>query len=68
MGRHYQTIFDLEPQICMTTPILEGLDGIKKMSKSFGNAIGLTDTPEEQFGKTMRIPDELIGTLALSVA
>jgi tyrosyl-tRNA synthetase len=61
MGRHYQTMHEQEAQICLTAPILEGIDGIKKMSKSLGNFIGVTEAAEEQFGKTMRIPDELIG-------
>lgn len=60
MGRHYQSIDGQRPQICMTTPILEGLDGVKKMSKSLGNAVGVAEAPESQFGKIMRIPDEMI--------
>jgi tyrosyl-tRNA synthetase len=60
MGRAYQEHAGQPPQICMTTPLLEGLDGKVKMSKSVGNHIGLTEPPEEQFGKMMRIPDELI--------
>ena len=49
-----------EPQVAFTMPLLTGTDGERKMSKSFGNHIGLTEPPEEQFGKTMSIPDELI--------
>jgi tyrosyl-tRNA synthetase len=60
MGRPYQQHAGQEPQICATVPLLEGLDGEKKMSKSLGNHIGLTDPPNEMFGKTMRIPDALI--------
>jgi tyrosyl-tRNA synthetase len=67
MGRFYQGIFAQAPQICMTLPLLEGIDGAKKMSKSAGNAIGLTDPPSEQFGKTMSIPDELIARWELLV-
>jgi tyrosyl-tRNA synthetase len=60
MGRPYQEHAEQAPQVCMTVPLLEGLDGTVKMSKSVGNHIGLTEAPQEQFGKTMRIPDELI--------
>ena len=60
MGRPYQVSAGQEAQICMTVPLLEGLDGKKKMSKSLGNHIGLTDPPNEQFGKVMRIPDEAL--------
>ena len=52
--------FGLEPQIVMTTPLLEGLDGVEKMSKSLGNYIGVTDAPAEMFGKLMSISDELM--------
>ena len=51
--------YGLEPQVALTTPLLLGTDG-EKMSKSKGNTIGLTDAPEEQFGRTMRISDELL--------
>ena len=57
MGRPYQVHAGQPAQICMTVPLLEGLDGVKKMSKSAGNHIGLTDAPNDQFGKVMRIPD-----------
>lgn len=60
MGRPYQERAGQEPQICATVPLLEGLDGEKKMSKSLGNHIGLTDAPNDMFGKTMRIPDGMI--------
>ncbi len=50
----------MEPQVCLTLPLLEGTDGIKKMSKSYGNYIGLTDEPNNMFGKVMSIPDELM--------
>jgi len=60
MGREYQRDAGQRQQVCMTVPLLEGLDGEKKMSKSAGNYVGLTEAPEQQFGKLMRIPDELI--------
>jgi len=50
----------LEPQVCLTLPLLEGTDGLQKMSKSYGNYIGLTDAPSEMFGKVMSIPDGLV--------
>jgi tyrosyl-tRNA synthetase len=49
-----------EPQVCMTMPILRGTDGVKKMGKSVGNFIGVGEPAKEQFGKTMRIPDDLM--------
>jgi len=60
MGRQFQAQAGQREQICMTVPLLEGLDGIKKMSKSTGNYVGLTEPPEVQFGKLMSIPDEMI--------
>jgi tyrosyl-tRNA synthetase len=60
MGRHYQRHAGQREQICMTLPLLEGLDGIEKMSKSKGNYVGLTEPAEQQFGKLMRITDEMI--------
>ena len=51
----------MEPQVALTMPLLEGTDGVRKMSKSYGNYIGLTDEPADMFGKTMSIPDEMIG-------
>ncbi|MGH2685533.1 MAG: tyrosine--tRNA ligase, partial [Actinomycetota bacterium] len=62
VGRDIQRSHDVEPQVAFTMPLLPGTDGTRKMSKSFGNHVGLTEPPEEQFGKTMRIPDELIAT------
>lgn len=59
-GRELMEKTGLEPQVCLTLPLLEGTDGVKKMSKSYGNYIGLTDAPEEMFGKVMSIPDELM--------
>lgn len=60
MGRHYQRHAGQREQICMTLPLLEGLDGVEKMSKSKGNYVGLTESPAQQFGKLMRITDEMI--------
>jgi tyrosyl-tRNA synthetase len=57
-GRDIQTAYDQKPQSILTMPILVGTDGVQKMSKSLGNYIGVTEAPEEIFGKTMRIPDE----------
>lgn len=59
-GRELMEKLGLEPQVCLTLPLLEGTDGVRKMSKSYGNYIGLTDAPEEIFGKVMSIPDELM--------
>ena len=52
--------YGLEAQIVMTTPLLEGLDGVEKMSKSLGNYVGVTETPDEMFGKLMSISDDLM--------
>jgi tyrosyl-tRNA synthetase len=60
-GRELMEKQGLEPQVCLTLPLLEGTDGVQKMSKSYGNAIGLTDAADEMFGKVMSIPDELMG-------
>ncbi|GAA6765198.1 tyrosine--tRNA ligase [Flavobacterium sp. CGRL1] len=60
MGRQLQETFKKSPQIVMCMPLLRGLDGKEKMSKSLNNIIGLTDEPNEMFGKTMSIPDDLI--------
>ncbi len=60
MGRTLQKEYDQEPQIAITMPILEGLDGIQKMSKSLGNYIGISEAPEEIYGKAMSIADELM--------
>ncbi len=57
-GRDIQTAYGQKPQSILTMPILVGTDGVQKMSKSLGNYIGVTDSPEEMFGKTMRVPDE----------
>lgn len=59
-GRELMEKLGMEPQVCLTLPLLEGTDGVRKMSKSYGNYIGLTDSPDDIFGKTMSIPDELM--------
>jgi tyrosyl-tRNA synthetase len=60
-GRELMEKVGLEPQVCLTLPLLEGTDGVQKMSKSYGNYVGLTDAPDEMFGKVMSIPDALMG-------
>ncbi|KKO18809.1 MAG: tyrosine--tRNA ligase [Candidatus Brocadia sp.] len=60
VGRDLQRDAGVEPQIALTTPLLEGIDGNKKMSKSLGNYIGVTEPPGEMFGKAMSIPDNLM--------
>jgi tyrosyl-tRNA synthetase len=60
VGRQLQEAYGQEPQIVITMPLLEGLDGVNKMSKSLGNYIGITDPPDEMFGKVMKISDELM--------
>ncbi len=59
-GRELMEKMGKEPQCALTLPLLEGTDGVQKMSKSYGNYIGLTDAPEDMFGKVMSIPDELM--------
>ena len=60
VARELQRAFGQPPQVVMTMPLLEGLDGVRKMSKSYGNAVGLTDTPRDMFGKLMSIPDRMM--------
>jgi tyrosyl-tRNA synthetase len=60
MGRELQRDYGQKPQIVLMTPILEGLDGVQKMSKSLGNAIGINEPPAEMYGKLMSISDELM--------
>jgi len=60
MGRHLQEQQGQEGQVVLTTPLLEGLDGVQKMSKSLGNYIGVAEAPPEQFGKLMSLPDDLM--------
>ena len=59
-GRELMEKMGMEPQVCLTLPLLEGTDGVKKMSKSYGNYVGLTDESSDMFGKIMSIPDELM--------
>jgi tyrosyl-tRNA synthetase len=60
VARELQRAFGQKPQVVITMPLLEGLDGVRKMSKSYGNYVGLTDEPREMFGKLMSIPDRLM--------
>ncbi|MCZ7555593.1 MAG: tyrosine--tRNA ligase [Bacteroidia bacterium] len=60
VGRDIQREFGQEPQIILTMPLLEGTDGVEKMSKSLDNYVAFTDTPEDMYGKTLSIPDTLI--------
>jgi tyrosyl-tRNA synthetase len=61
-ARDIQRAYDVPEQSIMTLPILPGTDGVRRMSKSLGNYVGVTDPPDEMFGKLMRIPDEAMGT------
>jgi tyrosyl-tRNA synthetase len=65
VGRDLQRAYEQEPQVALTTPLLVGTDGVQKMSQSVGNYIGITDPPDEMFGKLARVPDELIGDYRL---
>lgn len=60
VGRDIMSAYGLDPQIVMTTPLLEGLDGVEKMSKSMGNYVGVTEAPADMFGKLMSISDDLM--------
>ena len=60
VGRTLQERFGQEPQVCVTLPLMRGTDGVRKMSKSLDNYVGITEPPEEIYGKTMSIPDELL--------
>ncbi|MEZ5987913.1 MAG: tyrosine--tRNA ligase [Planctomycetota bacterium] len=60
VGRDLQAQEGQEPQVCLTLPIIEGLDGVQKMSKSLGNTIGIHDEPADMFGKVMSVPDALM--------
>ncbi len=60
VGRELQRAYGQPPQVVITMPLLEGLDGVRKMSKSYANYVGLTDKPEDMFGKLMSIPDTLM--------
>jgi tyrosyl-tRNA synthetase len=58
LAREVQRAYDVPPQSILTMPILPGIDGVQKMSKSLGNYVGVTDPPEEMYGKLMRVPDQ----------
>ena len=60
VGRELQREYGQAPQVVMTMPLLEGLDGVNKMSKSLGNYIGINEPPNEIFGKLMSISDDLM--------
>ncbi|MBK7600456.1 MAG: tyrosine--tRNA ligase [Acidobacteria bacterium] len=60
MGREIQRAYGIEPQVIITTPLLEGLDGVNKMSKSLDNYIGITESPDDIYGKVMSISDDLM--------
>ncbi len=60
VGRHLQSQYGMEPQCIITMPLLEGLDGVRKMSKSLGNYVGIDEAPSEMFGKIMSVSDELM--------
>jgi tyrosyl-tRNA synthetase len=60
VGRHLQEVYGQPPQVVVTMPILEGLDGVQKMSKSLGNYVGVADAPDDMFGKLMSISDDLM--------
>ncbi len=60
VGRELQRQYGQEPQVILTIPLLEGLDGVEKMSKSLDNSVGITESPSEMFGKLMSISDELM--------
>ena len=60
LGRDIQREYDQDPQVILTVPLMEGTDGVEKMSKSYDNHIGITDSPDEMYGKTLSIPDNMI--------
>jgi len=60
VGRTLQERYGQEPQVCVTLPLMRGTDGVRKMSKSYDNYVGITESPEEMYGKTMSIPDDLL--------
>ncbi|HVF77204.1 MAG TPA: tyrosine--tRNA ligase [Solirubrobacteraceae bacterium] len=62
LGRDVQRAYGVEEQIALTMPILPGLDGVRKMSKSLGNHIGVTDPPEEMYGRTLSLPDSAMAS------
>ncbi|MFN2388547.1 MAG: tyrosine--tRNA ligase [Actinomycetota bacterium] len=68
VGRDVQRAYGQRPQVALTLPLLEGLDGVQKMSQSLGNYVGIRDEPDDMFGKVMSIPDELVGRYGLLAA
>jgi len=60
MGRTLQRQYGMDPQVCITVPLLEGLDGVQKMSKSLGNYVGVTEAPGVMYRKMLSVPDELV--------
>src|SRR3712207_2008417 len=60
MGRDIQGAYGQREQVVLTTPLINGTDGERKMSKSYGNQVGITDAPEEMYGRTLSIPDALL--------
>jgi tyrosyl-tRNA synthetase len=60
VARDLQPRYGQEPQVCLLMPLLRGTDGVHKMSKSYDNYVGISDAPEQQFGRTMSIPDALL--------
>ena len=60
VGRDIQREYGQDPQVILTVPLMEGTDGVEKMSKSYDNHIGITDSPDEMYGKTLSIPDNMI--------
>ncbi len=60
VGRTLQERYGQEPQVCVTLPLMRGTDGVRKMSKSYDNYVGITEPPEEMYGKTMSVPDSLL--------
>jgi tyrosyl-tRNA synthetase len=62
LAREVQRAYGVEPQSILTMPILPGIDGVQKMSKSLGNYVGVTDPPEDMYGKLMRVPDDAMPT------
>jgi len=60
MGRELMQDYNLEPQVCITMPLLEGLDGVQKMSKSLSNYVGVEDSPEQMYGKLLSLPDSMM--------
>jgi tyrosyl-tRNA synthetase len=60
VGRHLQRVYGQEPQVVITSPLIEGTDGVNAMSQSRGNYVGITEPPDEMFGKIMSLPDHLM--------